>query len=164
MKRILMVLVVLVGMQMVARAQHDLGVGVNYWRVIDDIDVQDVDESGLSYFVSYRHALGDFWQLELGLERLPDQFGEDLYAPQGYLVLGRSIYVAAGIGGIYWDGSFAEDPFYALKAGLALPLPFWFTLDVAAQYRFTDFDELEQEGSEIGTDTVFLGASLRLEL
>lgn len=148
----------------ISRAEHDFGAGINYWKVVDDIDVRDVDDSGFSYFVNYRRSLGTLLRIEVGLERLPDRFGESAYAPQGYLVLGRSIYAAAGVGGIYTDGSFADDPFYAIKAGVALPLPFWLKLDLAAQYRFNDFADLKDEDRKIGTDTVFLGAALRLVL
>ncbi len=145
-------------------AQHDIGAGFHYWKVIDDIDVTNIDDSGFSYYVNYRYAFRAPLRVELILERLPDRFGKDAYAPQGYLIVGNRIYAGAGVGGVYTDGSFSDEPFYALKAGVSLPLPLWLLLDISAQYRFNDFADLRDEDRKIGTDTVFLGAALRLTL
>lgn len=147
-----------------AIAQHDVGAGVNYWKVLDDIDVTDLDDSGISYFVNYRYRFQAPFRVELGLERLPDRFGKSAYAPQAFLMAGNRIYAGAGLGGVYTDGSFSDDPFFALKAGVSLPLPFWLRFDLSAQYRFNDFADLQDEDRRIGTDTVFLGAALRLTL
>ncbi len=146
------------------RAQHDLGAGFHYWSVIDDIDVTNLDDSGFSYFVNYRYRFQGPVRLELALERLPDRFGKDAYAPQVFLIAGNQLYIGAGLGGVYTDGSFSDEPFYAMKAGLSLPLPFWLRFDISAQYRFNDFADLRDEDRKIGTDTVFLGAALRLTL
>ena len=144
-----------------ADSAHRLGGGANYWTAIDDIDVDDVDEDGFSYFVSYQYRptlLG----LEADVEFLPDRFGEDAIAPAAYLVLGQAIYAAAGAGILHVDGKWADDPFFALKAGLDLEfLPHLF-LDVSASYRFDPETELEDAIDAIDTDTVFLGAAVRL--
>ncbi len=142
---------------------HRLGAGVNYWVTLDDLDIDEADEDGLSYLLTYQYQPG-LLGVELDLEFLPDRFGEDAYAPQAYLLLGTALYGGAGIGIIHTDGSFEDEPFFALKAGLDLELLPRLYLDVSANYRFNDTADLEDSDSNIDTDTVFLGAAVRLEL
>ncbi len=156
-------LLLLAVLPIMAQAGHRIGVGANYWKVIDDIDVRDIDDSGVSYHVSYQYRPQGLFALDLTLERLPDRFGTSAYAPQAYLLVGRVLYAGIGAGMVYTDGNFADEPFYALKAGLELPL-FFLRLDLSGHYRFNDFADLKDSDRKIGTDTVFLGASLRLTL
>lgn len=140
---------------------HRLGVGANYWVALDDIDVSDVDDNGFSYSISYQyrpHVLG----LQVDVEFLPDRFGEDAVAPQAYLVLGRSFYAAAGVGMVYWDGDWADDPFFALKAGFDMEMLPGIYLDISANYRFSEKTELKDSETDIDTDTIFLGAAVRI--
>lgn len=142
---------------------HRIGAGANYWTVLEDIDVENVDEDGFSYFASYQYR-PTLIGLQADLEFLPDRFGEDAIAPAAYLLLGKAIYAAAGAGILNLDGEWADDPFFALKAGLDLEvLPHVF-LDVSASYRFDPETELEDAVDNIDTDTVFLGAAVRLGL
>jgi hypothetical protein len=142
---------------------HRLGGGANYWVTIEDIEFDDknVDEDGISYMISYQ-----FWPsllgVEFNLELLPDRFGETALAPQAYVLFGRAVYVAAGIGIIYSDSEFAEEPFFALRAGLNLELLPGLYADINANYRFNDSAELDDEERNIDTDTVFLGAAVRI--
>ena len=164
MKRVCIIAMFLLVGAACAHAQHRIGAGANYWMVIDDLDVDDIDDAGFAYFVSYQYRMTGPFALDLTLERVPDRFGQSAYAPQASLLLGGPLYVALGIGGIYTDGSFGNEPFYMLRAGVDLPLLFWLRLDIAAQYRFNDFADLRDDDRKIGTDTVFLGAALRLNL
>jgi hypothetical protein len=142
---------------------HRFGGGANYWVTLEDIEFDDkkVDEDGISYLISYQ-----FWPsllgVELDLELLPDRFGETALAPQAYVLFGRAVYVGAGIGIIYSDSDFAEEPFFALRAGLNLELLPGFYADINANYRFNDSAELDDEERNIDTDTVFLGAAVRI--
>ena len=139
---------------------HRLGAGANYWVAMDSIDVRDVDEDGLSVLVSYQYRPGLLgWQADL--EWLPDRFGEKAYAPAAYLVLGGAIYAAAGVGIIHQDGDWADDPFFALKAGLDLQVLPRIYLDLSGSYRFDSKTKFNDALDEIDTDTVFLGAALR---
>ncbi len=138
-----------------------IGGGANYWVALEDIDVDNVDESGLSYFVSYQYKAG-LLGLELNAEMLPDRFGDDAVAPQAYLVFGSGIYVAAGIGVMHQHGEWADEPFYGLKAGLDLEVLPSLHLDLSANYRFNEKSDLGDEHTDLDTDTVFLGAALRL--
>lgn len=142
---------------------HRLGGGANYWVTLEDIEFDDkkVDEDGISYLISYQ-----FWPSLLGvefdLELLPDRFGETALAPQAYVLFGRAVYVGAGIGIIYSDSDFAEEPFFALRAGLNLELLPGLYADINANYRFNDSAELDDDERNIDTDTVFLGAAVRI--
>ena len=144
-----------------ADSVHRLGAGANYWSCIDDIDVDDVDEDGFSYFASYQFR-ATLIGLEADVEFLPDMFGQDAIAPSAYLLLGKAIYAAAGIGIINFDGEWADDPFFAFKAGLDLELLPSLFLDISACYRFNSRFDFEDSMHKIDTDTVFLGAAARI--
>ena len=140
---------------------HRLGAGANYWTVLEDIDVDNIDDDGFGFLVSYQYwpsLLG----VELDLEFLPDRFGDTALAPQAFLLVGRSIYAGAGIGILYSDGEFADEPVFSLKAGLNLELLPGFYGDIYGLYRFNDSKELDNNDTDIDSDTVFLGAALRL--
>ena len=158
---LVMAMIGCVGAIDVRAEDHRLGGGANYWVTVDDIDADDVDDNGFSYLASYQ-----YWPsligLELAVEFLPDRFGDDAYAPQAYLLAGSGLYAGAGVGIVNSDGDFADDPFYALKAGLNFELLPSLYLDVAAHYRFESTEDLEDEDTEIDSDTVFLGAAVRL--
>jgi hypothetical protein len=146
-----------------ARAGTSIGAGLNYWYAMKDIDLKAFDRNGASWFVTYQ-ARGEYligWEADL--EMMPDGFmasPEKVYAPQAYAVLGRTITAAAGIGWYYSDGSWADQPFYALRAGVEFMLIPKISLDVMANYRFTKWGEIE--GKNINTDTIMLGAAVRI--
>lgn len=143
-----------------AAQRHRIGVGVNYWVAVDDIDVDDLNDDGLSYLLTYQ------WRptligVQADLEFLPDLFGEDAIAPAAYFVVGSAIYAAAGIGIVHQDGDFADDPFFAFKAGLDLEVLPSIYLDISACYRFNSEYDFDDAIDAIDTDTVFLGAAVR---
>jgi len=140
---------------------HRIGGGVNYWVSLKDIDVDDVDDSGFSYLISYQYWSG-LWGVELAGELLPDRFGEDAFAPEAYILFGEGFYLAAGIGIVNAGGDFESKPFYAFKAGFDFALFGNLYLDISANYRFNDTADLKDSDTKIDTDTVFLGAALRL--
>jgi hypothetical protein len=146
-------------------AGHRIGAGANYWKTLDDIEISDIDEEGFGYFVGYQYLSPSLWGLGLDVEKLPDGWGgseEDVYAPQAYLMLGRAFYVAAGAGYYYADGEFADQPFYNVRAGVDVPLGPSVSLDVYANYRLDDWDDLGKNDSNVDTDTVILGAAIRI--
>lgn len=150
-----------------AESPHQLGGGAHYWRTIDDIeDDEDVDEDGFGWVASYQYK-PQLLGLGIDVEWKEKGFGgapEDVYEPQAYLILGQSLYGAAGIGGYYTDGEFADDPFYLFRAGLDLELIPAIHIDIHAIYRFENWDTVENDATDIDTDTVTLGAALRFEL
>lgn len=150
---------------MPAAAQESrLGGGINYWRVIDDVD-EDFDEDGISWLVSYQYCPSEMFRLEADLEIFPDGVlgrGDTDYAPQAFAILGSWIYAAVGAG-IYYFGDpikdWADDPFYVLRAGLDLEiLPDALHLDIYGRYQFTDWGDID-----VDTDTAILGGCVRFE-
>ncbi|MGB5983966.1 MAG: hypothetical protein WBG37_01580 [Desulfobacterales bacterium] len=87
---------------------------------------------------------------------------ESVWSPQAYFLIGKGLYGGVGVGINYSDGDFANDPFYALRAGIDLEILPSIFLDINANYRFEkwDFDRIEED---IATDTLTLGAILRYE-
>lgn len=160
---ILAVLAAMSGLNALAESGPRIGAGVNYWVALDDLDEDDVDDDGFSYIASYQYR-ADLLGLEVDVEFLPDRFGEDAWAPEAYLLLGRTIYAGAGIGIVNSDGDFADEPFYAFKAGLDLEVLPSLYLDISANYRFNDSADLGEDEKDIDTDTVFLGAAIRVAL
>ena len=147
-----------------AAGSRRLGAGVNYWRTLDDVDVRDVDESGFSWHASAQWR-GALLGLQADLEWFDKNFGaaeKDVFAPQAYLLVGRTLYGAAGIGWYYSAGSFSRNPFYALRAGLDLELLPKLFLDIHANYRFEEWDDIRDDEKGVDTDTVTLGASVRI--
>jgi hypothetical protein len=148
-----------------AGTAHRVGGGANYWVTLDDIDdeaVRDSTENGWSYFASYQ-----YWPTLIGFELVAEMYPdwineENAYSPEAYLLLGGVIYAGAGVGIMYIDGDWADDPFFALKVGLNLELLPSLYVDIAANYRFETETEFEGEDTDIDTDTVFLGAAVRM--
>jgi len=141
---------------------HRIGGGVNYWVALDNLD-SEFDDNGLSYLASYQYR-GGLLGLQIDAEYMDKLFAADAYAPVAYLILGSGIYVAAGAGILNYDGDWADDPFYAFKAGLDLELLPNVYLDIGASYRFASTIDVGDAIDDIDTDTVFLGAAVRLGL
>jgi hypothetical protein len=148
-----------------AQSNHRVGAGVNYWTVLDDLDANDIDKNGLSGLASYQRRLSPLLKAEAVLEVFSKKFhgiDDEVYAPQAYLVLGSTIYAAAGIGILYANDSFAENAFYAARAGLDLEILPSLYLDINVHYRFADTTNLSATARNIGVDTLMTGAALRL--
>lgn len=143
-------------------SEHRLGGGINYWVTVDSLD-DDIDDNGFSYLLSYQYRPG-LISLEFDMELLPDRFGETAVAPQAYVLVGDALYAAAGIGIVHTDGSFADKPFFALRAGFNLNVLPGLFVDISANYRFNDSTDLKDKEKNIDTDTVFLGAAVRFAL
>lgn len=145
---------------------HRVGVGAHYWKTIDNLDANDIDEDGFSWVATYQFRPGI---LGLGLDVEWKEKGfagstKDVYEPQAYLILGHGLYGAAGVGGYYSDGEFAEDPFYFFRAGFDIELLPSIHLDLHALYRFEKWDNLNDSATDVDTDTVTLGAAVRVAL
>jgi hypothetical protein len=157
---VLLVLFVLPSVQ-AAGSTHRIGAGANYWVALDDIKVDNIDKDGFSYLASYQYR-PTLIGLQADVEFLPDLFGEDAIAPAAYLLIGSAIYGAAGVGIVNQDGDWADDPFFALKVGLDLEVLPSLYLDLSGSYRFNSKIDLGDAIDAIDTDTVFLGAAVRI--
>jgi hypothetical protein len=145
-----------------------IGGGVHYNKYLDDIESDDVEEEAFSYVVALRRNVNWLIGMELAGELQPEDLTgreEDTIIPQAYLFLGKVIYGGAGIGIGYYDGDFADDPNYYLRAGLDLEFIPGIFLDVSARYVVQDIEEVEDEVDDnVDTDTVTLGANLRFRI
>ena len=150
-----------------AAPRHRLGAGVHYWRAVKSIDVDDVDESGFAPVLSYQYRPMLLLRFGAEVERLPKKFGgadTQVYAPAAYVIVGpRLVYAGLGIGTYYVDGD-ASKPFYNLRAGVEIPIFIRTRLDINANYRFNSLDDIADVGERIDTDTVTLGAAIRIDI
>ncbi len=148
-----------------ARAQnHRFGAGVHYWVTVDDIDVDDVDESGVAWTLSYQYLLSSIFTIEADLEVFTGNFGgsdDTVFAPQAFLLLGSTIYGGLGAGFFTAGDSSSADPFFTLRAGFDFEIIRGLFLDINANYTFADFDDISDALEQIDTDTVTLGAVVR---
>ena len=81
------------------------------------------------------------------------------WSPQIYLLVGDRLYAGVGAGVIY-STSFSgklSDVFYAARIGTDIVLVPRVHLDINANYRFKDWNQI----GKASTDTVTLGAVLR---
>jgi len=146
-----------------ALAGHRLGVGANYWKTLNDIDVTNIDESGLSWLASYQYVPDGIVKLEIDLEYYPSLSVDRkaFWSPEVFLLVGGTLYAGVGIGD-YFDGDvFSNKPFFMLRAGVDFAiLPFLF-LDINANYRFNNWDDV---ADDVDTNTIRLGAAVRFAM
>ena len=148
-----------------AAADHRIGFGVHHWQTVDDLadeGFEGLEDEGTSGIVSYQYMPEGIFSLELDLEYFADGFAgstEEAFSPQAYLLIGHGLYAGAGVGVTHSDGE-TSDMFYAAKVGFDITIIPRLSLDVNANYRFDDWDLIE----EVDTDTVTLGALIRLRL
>jgi hypothetical protein len=147
-----------------ALAGHQIGGGIHYLATVGDIkDNPEVDDSNFNFVASYKYT-ASMISVVADVEFVPDYLGSDemLYQPQAFLLFGGMIYGGAGVGFGYIDGEWFDDPFYALRAGVDLPLG-GIHLDVNANYRFLStsaFDTIDEQD----LDSVTFGAVVRFGL
>ena len=148
-----------------ARADDEgfrIGAGAHYWTTVKNINVDSIDKHGFSWVGTLQ-----YWPSWVGLEADVEwlQKGyagalQDVWAPQAYLILGKTLYGAVGIGGYYSDGTWNNKPFYAFRIGADLEALPHIHLDINANYRFEDWSSLNS--NSVKSDTITLGAAARL--
>lgn len=146
-------------------AEQSLGLGVHYWRTVSELSHSSFDRSGAAGMLSYQYVPVGLFRIEGDLEYFPKGFGgadTTAWSPQVYLLVGHRLYAGVGAGVIYsdsFDGKLS-DVFYAARIGTDFAVLPRLHLDVNANYRFKDWNQIDQAS----TDTVTLGAVLRLRL
>ena len=169
--RVLILTLAMAAMGLAARSEAAgyLGGGVHYWRTIDQIrSSRNLDDSGIAWMATGQYSVWRLLKIEADLEVFPKGFGgadRTAYAPQAYLLFGSTLYAGAGVGVVYssdFSGSFS-DPFYALKTGLDLEVLPRLHLDVNANYQFLNWKDVNSLQGRVNTDTITLGAAVRLE-
>lgn len=161
---LLVVSLVLAGMLAVPAQAGSLGVGVEYMKTLGDIkDEQEFDPDALAFLGSYQFDLL-LLKVEADVEWVLDfgGSGKALILPQAYALFGDFIYGGVGIGTATFDGEWASDPFYALRAGVNLELA-GTGVDAYALYRFHNTDVFEELGDQ-NLDSITFGAQVRFQL
>ena len=146
---------------------HRIGVGANYWKTLDDIEVEDftnIDETGLSWIASYQYVPKGIFKIEVDLEYYPSlgEEGKAFWSPEAFVLVGGTLYAGVGIGDYYNGDVFSDKPFFMLRAGLDFAILPFLSLDINANYRFNNWDK--DVADDIDTDTIRLGAALRFSL
>jgi len=162
----LIVITVMFVSSVAAQPEHQVGVGAHYWKTLDEIDLDEIDEEGLAWTLMYQYYTGALLKFEVDLEFLPEWYAaspERVIAPQVYALAGRTIYGGVGIGTYYSDGEYSQGPFFVFRVGYDIELVPSLHADIHANYRFDDWDMSEVE-EEIDTDTITIGAAVRFGL
>ena len=144
----------------------EIGVGANYWYSIKEAKDKSFDRDGLGWMLTSRIFLTDVFSIGLEVEQAPENFvflEDKLYLPAAYALVGNVIYAGLGVGNYYYDGDFYGDVWYAVRAGFKIPLfsP-GLMLDVNVNYRVEDWDKMKKAKAAIDSDTLMVGAALRL--
>lgn len=146
-------------------AEHSLGPGLHYWRSLSDLadkGFPEVDDSGVSWLLSYQYDLEGPLKFALEAEYFPDGFSgstDAAIAPQALILFGGKIYGGVGAGvtaSDSIDGTFS-DPYFMTRLGLVLPLLPRISVDVNLNYQANAFNEL----GSVKSDAITLGAILR---
>ena len=139
-----------------------LGAGAHYWTTVKNIDVDSIDKHGFSWLGTVQ-----YWPSWIGIEADVEWLqkgyagaAKDVWSPQAYLIVGKTLYGAVGIGGYYSNGEWNNKPFYAFRIGADLEVLPHVHLDINANYRFEDWSKLNT--SDVKSDTITLGAAARI--
>jgi len=147
--------------------RNRFGVGVHYWRGIDDGGLNMVRDNGMAWIATYQFKAAPLLKLEADVEMYPrDLVSAEtrLFAPQAALILGMGIYAGLGVGTYYSEGVYSSGPFFAMRSGLDLQvLPTAF-LDLSLNYRSLDWRDLRHVTRSIGFDTISFAAAFRYEI
>ena len=128
-----------------------LGAGLHYLRNLGDIDNNeslDLSKDSFGLIGSYQFGAA-MMTLEAQGEYIFNYAGTDngMFIPSGWALLGSMIYAGAGMGIGHLDGEWQSDPFYALRAGVNLPL-MAFKLDLYGTYNFWNNDDIKDATGE----------------
>lgn len=151
-----------------AAAKHRLGLGVQFWRALDDFDDEGfsgIERDGIAWVGTYQYDPAGLFKLQLDLEYSPDGFGgsrEPSLSPVAFVLLGSGLYGGVGVGISFSDGFVdnRSDPFWVARLGFDLLILPKTRLDLHADYRARAFDELDN----VKTDGITLGVAVRFRL
>ena len=146
-------------------AGASIGGGIHYLHNVSNIDDNgiDLDKDSIGIVGSLMGGLA-FLNLEGQVEYISNYAGSDesMWIPQAWALVGSTLYGGAGIGIGNFDGEWQDDPFYALRAGVNLPLGA-VGLDMYGTYHFWNDDAFDDVNNE-DLDSVTFAALLRFDL
>jgi len=146
-----------------ANAGGSLGAGIHYLRNLGDITddgAVDLNQNSVGLIGSYQYDMRMF-KVEGNVEYIFDYVGtgHPMWEPSLYGLFGLGalpLYAGAGIGIGYTDNQWQQNPFYALRAGVNLPLG-KMGLDLFATYRFQSDTDLKNLTGEDLDSLTFAG-------
>jgi len=144
----------------------EFGGGIHYLRNLGEIDKDqtlDLNRNSVGIIASLKKPLA-MLSLDLQAEYISNYAGTDnsMWIPSAWALFGNFLYGGAGIGIGHIDGDWQSDPFYALRAGVNMPLG-TMHLDVYGTYQFWNDDDLKNLTGE-DLDSVTLAAVLRFKV
>jgi hypothetical protein len=159
-------LISLIGTANIVSAENRIGGGLHYLRNLADIkNDPNIEWNNNSFGIigSFQNS-GGLLKLEADAEYIFNFAGSDegMWIPSAWALLGQTIYGGAGIGIGYINGKWQNDPFYALRAGVDIPLTAM-NLDVYGTYQFQSDENLKDLTGE-DLDSVTFAAVLRFKL
>jgi len=160
---ILMAIALFVSFAGTAHAGHSLGVGVHYLRNLGDITddgAVDLNQNSASLLGSFKSGAGPL-KVDGQVEYIFDYIGtgHEMWQPSVWGLFGNTLYGGVGMGIGYTNNEWQTNPFYALRAGVNLPLAAM-GLDLYATYNFQSDKELENLTGE-DLDSMTFAAILR---
>lgn len=146
-----------------AHAAMSLGGGIHYLRTLGDISDDgaiDLNQDSFSILGSLQSPMGPL-KVEGQVEYIFDYLGtgHEMWLPSAWGLLGNTIYGGAGIGIGHTDGDWQNNPFYALRAGVVIPLG-GLKLDGYATYQFQSDQDLKNLTGE-DLDSITFAALIR---
>lgn len=146
-----------------AHAERSFGVGIHYLRNLGDISDDeglDLNQNSASLLGSFKVGAGPL-KVDGQVEYIFDYIGtgNEMWQPSVWGLFGTRFYGGAGMGIGYTDNEWQTNPFYALRAGVNLPLA-KMGLDLYATYNFQSDQELETLTGE-DLDSMTFAAILR---
>lgn len=164
MNKFLIALACVAALAIPARADSSLGFGLRGFRTVDSLE-KPFKDTGMGGYVNWRSQWNDWFAGMVELDIYEDGFAgsrDEVLAPQAFLVVGDSLYAAVGGGILFSDGNLADAPFLALRAGVQGALTTWFMFDVSLSYEYAQWDGVNEIDERFDSDTVVLGAGLRM--
>jgi len=160
---VLLIAASLVGWTGGANAGGSIGAGLHYLRNLGDITdngVNDLSQDSFSIIGSYQYDMRMF-KVEGDVEYIFNYLGSDepMWEPSAWGLIGLGtlpLYAGAGIGIGYINDEWQQNPFYGLRAGVALPLGKC-KADVYATYRFQSDTDLKNLTGEDLDSITFAG-------
>lgn len=147
-----------------AHADSSLGFGLRGFRTVDDLE-KPFKDTGMGGYVNWRSQWSDWVAGMLELDLYEDGYAgsrDEVLAPQAFLVLGQTLYAAVGGGILFSNSDFADSPFLALRLGVQGVLTDWFMFDVSLSYEYAEWKGVNVIDERFESDTVVLGAGLRM--
>ena len=144
-----------------------IGGGLHYLRNLADIKNDPTiqwDNNSFGILGSFQHSTAGLLKLEADVEYIFDYAGSNksMWIPEGWALAGQMFYGGVGIGIGHINGDWQSDPFYALRAGVDLPLT-KMDLDVFGSYQFQKDEDLKKlTGDDLNSVTFAAVARFKL--